>query len=264
MKIICLIKLIPDIENLQFDEKKKVLKRENTRLITNPDDETALAAALTIKEHDPETVVEIVSMAPERAIPRFEDLLRRDVDKGVLISDPLFVGSDSYVTSRILSTYLKNQRADCIFTGTHSLDGDTSHVPSQVAEQLQLDQMGNILQLDADPFFEGIGRVSVNVEGEILEFELDLPAVLSFEKSKSYKMPYIRYEDFQLDVKDKMEVLTSRELGLSKSEVGLEGSLTEVTRTFLKKVPQKDSLIVKNDEEGIEAVYQFLTEKGYL
>lgn len=264
MKIICLIKMLPDIENIQFDEKKKVLMRESTRLITNPDDETALAAALKIKAQYPETVVEIVSMAPQRAMRRFEDLLRREVDKGVLISDPLFVGSDTYVTSRILATYLKENRADCIFTGTHSLDGDTSHVPSQVAEQLQLDQMSNILELDINKFVEGLGRFTVNVEGEVLEFEMDLPAVLSFEKSKAYTMPYIQYQHFQLDVKDKMEVLTSQELQLTEEETGLKGSLTEVRRTFVKKIPHKDNLIVTCDDEGIETVYQYLKENGYL
>ena len=264
MKIICLIKLLPDIENIQFDEKKKVLMRENTRLITNPDDETALAAALMIKEQYPETVVEIVSMAPQRARVRFEDLLRRDVDKGVLISDPLFVGSDTYVTSRILSKYLNENRADCIFTGTHSLDGDTSHVPSQVAEALQMAQMSHVLRVDTDKFAKGIGRISVNMEGEVLEFELDLPAVLSFEKSKAYKMPYIRYQHFQLDVTHKMEVLTSQELQVTEAEVGLTGSLTEVRRTFMKEIPHKENLTVPSDDDGIETVYQFLKEKGYV
>ncbi len=264
MKIICLIKFIPDVENIQFDKKKNVLMRENSRLTVNPDDETALAAALKVKEKNPETIVEILSMGPERAIPKFQDLLRRDVDKGVLISDPLYVGSDTFVTSRILGTCLSKRMPDCIFTGTHSLDGDTSHVPAQIAELLDLSHINNVLNIDIDQLMGDKAVVKVNSEGETLEFRMSLPAVISFEKSKEYKMPYIRYEEFQRDVNEKMEILTNHHLQMKEEEVGLQGSMTEVEKTFMKNVIEKESIIVNNDDEGIEYVYKFLKEKGYL
>lgn len=264
MKIICLVKFIPDVENIQFDHKKNVLMREQAKLTINPDDETAIAAALKIKEQAPETLVEIITMGPKVVMRKFQDLLRRDVDKGILISDPLYVGSDTYATSRILGKYLKTRKADYIFTGTHSLDGDTSHVPAQIAEILGSCHMNNVITLDIDQLFQGTALLRVNNEGNTLQFQMNPPGIISFEKSREYKMPYIRYEDFQRDVSDKMEILTNQDLGLKEEEVGLAGSLTEVSRTFMKEIAQKDSITVKNDEEGIEAVYQFLKEKGYV
>ncbi|NBG88403.1 electron transfer flavoprotein subunit beta/FixA family protein [Isachenkonia alkalipeptolytica] len=264
MKIICLVKFIPDVENIQFDQKKNILMREKAKLKLNPDDEIALAAALKVKEAAPETNVEIVTMGPEGVSRKFQDLLRRDVDRGTLISDPLYVGSDTYATSRIIGEFLKTRRADCIFTGTHSLDGDTSHVPGQIAEILDIPQMNNVITVNIEQLLQGKGLLEVNSEGDILQFQMKLPGIISFEKSREYKMPYIRYEDFQRDVRDKMEVLTNQDLQLTEEEVGLSGSLTEVSRTFMKTMGKKENITVKNDEEGIERVYQFLKEKEYI
>lgn len=264
MKIICLLKFIPDVENIQFDQKKNILMREKAKLTLNPDDETALAAALKVKEQAPDTIVEILTMGPEGVQKKFQDLLRRDVDRGILISDPLYVGSDTYATSRIIGEFVKSMNGDCIFTGTHSLDGDTSHVPAQIAELLDLPQMNNVITLDITELVQGTGLLSVNREGDVLRFRMDLPGIISFEKSREYKMPYIRYEDFQRDVSDKMTVVTNQDLGLLKEAVGLSGSLTEVSRTFMKTTGKKENLTVKNDPSGIEAVYQFLKEKEYI
>ncbi len=264
MKIICLVKFIPDVENIQFDHKKNVLMREKAKLTLNTDDETALAAALKIKEQAPETSVEIVTMGPKEVSRKFQDLLRRDVNRGVLISDPLYVGSDTYATSRILGGFLKTREPDCIFTGTHALDGDTSHVPAQIAELLGIPQMNNVVTVDIPGLLQGQALLQVNSDGDILELQMTLPGIISFERSRAYKMPYIRYEDFQRDVSDKMEILTNQDLQLKEEDVGLSGSLTEVSRTFMKEVGQKQNITVKNDEDGIETVYQFLKEKDYL
>lgn len=126
MKIICLIKFIPDVDNFTYDYEKNVLVRENVKLILNPEDACALAFALRIKEKNHETFVEIVSMAPQSTIPLIEDLLRLNVDKATLISDKLYVGSDTYVTSKIIAKYLRKEEYDFILTGSHSLDGDTA------------------------------------------------------------------------------------------------------------------------------------------
>jgi electron transfer flavoprotein beta subunit len=95
LKIICLVKFIPDVDNFTYDYEKNVMVRENVKLILNPEDSCALALALKIKEKNLETFIEIVSMAPQSTIPLIEDLLRINVDKATLISDKFYVGSDT-------------------------------------------------------------------------------------------------------------------------------------------------------------------------
>ena len=147
MKIICLVKPVPDVERFVYDYERNVLVRDNVHLVINPEDATALARALRIRQNDPETIVETVTMAPRGAMPHIEDLLRRGVDRATLISDPLYVGSDTYATSRILSRFLAGQEFNLLLCGTHTLDGGTAHVPLQVAELLNLPGIAGVTEV---------------------------------------------------------------------------------------------------------------------
>ncbi len=85
MRILCLLKLVPDVDQLRYDRERNVLNRENARLLLNPEDATAVAPALGFKRADPGTTIEAVSMAPRRAMPHLEDLVRRGIDQATLI-----------------------------------------------------------------------------------------------------------------------------------------------------------------------------------
>ncbi len=264
MKIICLVKFTPDIENFIYDYEKNVLVRENTRMVINPDDACALALALKYKSKHPETVVEVVTMAPLSILPHVQDLIRRDVDSAAVISDKLYVGSDTYVTSKILAKYLMNQTFDLILTGTHAIDGDTSHVPSQIGERLDIDQLSNIIRVDEQLLSLTSATVDVDAEHSISTYEIELPAILSLQKESKYKLPYVKYVDIEKDVSDRIQIIDNAMLGFDQSEVGIDGSLTKVSRTYVKKMSKNDRVIVKNDEAGIETVYAFLKEKGFV
>lgn len=264
MKIICLVKFIPDVENFAYDYEKNVLVRENVKLILNPEDACALALALKIKEKNADTFIEIVSMAPKGVLPLLEDLLRRNVDKATLISDQMYVGSDTFVTSKIIAMYIGKQEFNCILTGTHSLDGDTSHIPSQIAELLQIGQLSNIVKVYGEELNKDSIEVLVDCEKAYLKYELALPCILSIGKESQLKLPFVKYKDLELDVSNRIFVITNETLGFTKDEVGLKGSLTKVNRTYTKKLDQKAKLVVQNDQEGIDTVYQFLKTKGYI
>ena len=264
MKIICLIKFIPDVDNFTYDYEKNVLVRENVKLILNPEDACALAFALRIKEKNIETFIEIISMAPQSTIPLIEDLLRRGVDKATLISDKLYVGSDTYVTSRIIAKYLREEEYDFILTGSHSLDGDTAHIPSQIAEILQISQLSNIVKVYEDSLEKDSVIVLVDCEKTLSKYEMVLPSVLSIGKESKYKLPFVKYKDLELNVRDRISVITNEELKFLHDEVGTYGSLTKVNRTFARKLNKKEKVVVSNDDEGIDAVYKFLKDKGFV
>lgn len=264
MKIICLIKFVPDIENFKYDYERNVLVRENVRMILNPDDACSVAFALKIKEQQPDTVVELVTMAPQSIIPQLEDLLRLGVDHASLLSDNAYVGSDTYVTSRILGRYLKEASFDCILTGTHTLDGDTSHVPAQIAELLGLSQMSNVVEIDEAAFCSERAVVLADEELSYGKYEVTLPSVISLQKDRKYKLPYIRYENLSLNVKDRIRVIQNEQLGFAQEQVGIRGSLTQISSTFTKPMEKKERLILRNDEAGIDLVYSFLKERGFV
>jgi electron transfer flavoprotein beta subunit len=270
MKILCLVKLVPDVDELRYDSERKVLVRDKVHQIINPEDATALAIALEIKADIPDTRIETVSMAPPGALPYLEDLIRRGVDSATLISDPRYVGSDTWATSRILAKYISiqsfdsTQAWDCIFCGTHTLDGGTAQVPAQTAEILGLSHLANIIQLDTTSLASGSAMVEVDAEEAVLQFSVDLPAFLGFQYLPKHKLPYIPYERISLDVTDSIRVLGNDELGLEESSIGLAGSLTQVRRIQAESYGSKNTQFVRADAEGVETILRFLKQKGFL
>ncbi|MFW5981053.1 MAG: electron transfer flavoprotein subunit beta/FixA family protein, partial [bacterium] len=179
-------------------------------------------------------------------------------------SDSLYAGSDTYATSKVLGHYLEGKEYDCILTGTHSLDGDTAHVPSQLGDILNLNQMSNIIKIDKDNFNKEKTIVTVDQGDKISTYEIKLPAILSLRKESAYKLPYIEYEKMSLDVSDDLNIVTNKELKLAEDKVGLKGSLTKVANTYDKQFAEKNKKIVENNDEGIDYVYSFLKEKGFV
>jgi electron transfer flavoprotein beta subunit len=259
-----MVKIVPDVDKFQFDLESNTVVRENVRMIINPDDVSGVGFALRIKSLRPETTVEVVTMAPHSARPLLNDLVKVGVDHVTWISDRVFSGSDSYATSRILSEYLKTASFDCIVTGTHAIDGDTSHVPSQLGELLELPQMSHIILIDENKFTESKAVFTVEDELSTSTYELELPGILSIQKESNYKMPYIKLKDINRDVSDRINIISNSELQLGPEEIGLKGSLTKVKRTFVKEYKKRDKHIVQNDEQGIETVYLFLKSKGFV
>jgi electron transfer flavoprotein beta subunit len=264
MRIVCLVKLVPDVDQLRYDRERNVLIRENVRLLLNPEDANAVAAALGVKRDAPGSHIEVVSMAPRGAMPHLEDLVRRGIDHATLISDPRHAGSDTWATSRVLARYLETRDFDSVFCGTHTLDGGTGQVPAQVAEALGLALMVGISTLvEVDPR-EGQAVVDVDGETALMRFSVALPAVLGFQYNPELKLPYIRYEDLNRDVSDRITVLGRGELGMDESELGLKGSLTQVRRVEADGLEAKEPVLLRVDPEGIDEVYRWLEQKGFL
>jgi electron transfer flavoprotein beta subunit len=264
MRIVCLVKPVPDVDQLRYDRETNVLIRENVRLLLNPEDANAVAAALAFKRDAPDTYIEVVSMAPRGALPHLEDLVRRGIDHATLISDPRHAGSDTWATSRVLARYLETRDFDCVFCGTHTLDGGTGQVPAQVAEALGLPVMVGISTLlELDP---RAAQAVVDVDGEaaLMRFSVALPAVLGFRYDPKHKLPYIRYEDLNRDVSDRIAVLGNDGLGMDDSELGLKGSLTRVRRVEVDGLEGKEPVLLRVDREGIDEVYRWLEQKGFL
>ena len=264
MRILCLVKPVPDVDQLRYDRERNVLVREQVRLMLNPEDATATAAALELRRVAPDTYIETVSMAPRGAMPHLEDLVRRGVDRATLVTDPRHAGSDTWATSRVLARYLATQDYDCVFCGTHTLDSGTGQVPAQIAEALGLPLMVGISSL-VDLISAGrAGRVDVDGETAMMRFSIALPAVLGFQYDPRRKLPPIRYEDLNRDVSGQVAVLGDNELGMDESELGLHGSLTQVRRLEADALEAKDPLRLRADQDGIDQVVRWLEQKGFL
>lgn len=264
MKIICVVKFVPDVDNFSYDYEKHRLIRENSRMMINPDDACAVGFALQLKKTFNNVHIEVLTMAPESVVPLVEDILRVDVDQGTIISDRLYAGSDTYATSLILGRYLSSCEYDCILTGSHAVDGDTAHIPAQLAALLSLNQMSGISGIEMESLNHKSAVIEVEDESAVTSYEVDLPAILSLTRESGYRLPYVRYKNLNMDVRDRLTRLSNTDLGFDESEVGAKGSLTTVVRATTKKFQERSRLVVGIDEPGIETVYDFLKEKGFI
>jgi len=259
MKIICLVKFVPKVDDFKYDYKQNILIREGVPMIINPDDACALEFALQTKDKNPEVRIEIVCMGPLSLQKSMEDLLRRGADFATLISDKLFVASDTFATAQVLSTYLQRNHFDLILSGSQTLDGDTGHIGPQVGELLALNQFSNVIKIETLTTNETI--IKVDDDTKILTLGLPLPALLSISKDSKYKLRFTKSQDFAKDVSQQLVVVSNDELSLSASDVGLKGSPTKIKKTFVAKHEKKAAKVFACDEEGIEAVYHFLKQQ---
>ena len=203
-------------------------------------------------------------MAPRRAMPHLEDLIRRGVDRATLITDRRFAGSDTWATSRVLARYLETRDYDVVLCGTDTLDSGTGQVPAQVAEALGLPLMVGVTDLVDVDLQAGRVVVDVNAEDALVRLAVALPAVLGFRYAPSRKLPPIRYEDLTRDVAGQVLVLGLSALGMDESELGLRGSLTQVRRIEADALESKTPLRVHADRDGIDEVFRTLNQMGLL
>lgn len=144
LKIIVLAKQVPDTRNVGKDAMKAdgTVNRGALAAIFNPEDLNALEQALRIKDKYPNAEVVILTMGPGRAAEIIREAMYRGADKGYLLTDRKFAGSDTLATSYALSMAIRKMEPySLVIAGRQAIDGDTAQVGPQVAEKLGLPQI---------------------------------------------------------------------------------------------------------------------------
>lgn len=135
MKVIVCVKQVPDTKGgVQFNPDG-TLNRAAMLTIMNPDDKAGLEAALRLKDQYGAEVT-VVTMG----LPKAEDVLREAMamgaDKGILVTDRVLGGADTWATSTTIAGAIRKLDYDLIITGRQAIDGDTAQVGPQIAEHL--------------------------------------------------------------------------------------------------------------------------------
>ncbi|MCS5422434.1 MULTISPECIES: electron transfer flavoprotein subunit beta/FixA family protein [Psychrilyobacter] len=262
MNIICLIKFVPNIDKFKYNYETNTLIRDGINMILNPHDSCAVELALQLKDKNDDVSITVVTMGSMTALENLKDVVRRGIDKGVLISDKSYAGSDSYVTSTILSEYLKKNDYDLILSGSRAQDGDTGHVGPQVASLLDINQFSDVTQVEN--IRDNMLDFKVELEDEILTLNSEIPILLSLKNNPKYKLRYPRYKELKKDVTDRIDIIDNKYLSIANEMIGLKGSPTKVIKAEPKQTINKAKKIVKCDNEGIDYVYNYLLERGFI
>lgn len=262
MKILVCIKQVPGTAAVEVDEETGVLKRDGVEAKMNPFDLFAIEQSLLLKEKYGGSV-DVITMGPNQAAAVLKEAVWMGADRGILISDRSFAGSDVVATSYTLSQGIRKAgRYDLILCGKQTTDGDTAQVGPETAEFLGIEHIANvekILEITGNKIF-----VLENQENCQRELCLSMPCLLTIEKDvntprlPSYKR---KMETCRLEIET---ICLSDFFDTDKKHYGLEGSPTQVERIF----PPEKNMSCKRYEGGTEALskalFQILLEKKFI
>jgi electron transfer flavoprotein alpha subunit len=175
LRIAVLIKQVPRVEEMELGPGR-VLRREGLELELNPYCRRAVSKGVElVKEFGGSATV--LTLGPPAAEDSLREAIAWGADRGVLVTDPAFAGSDTLATARALAAALElTGPFDLVLVGRNSVDADTGQVGPAVAELLGLPFVGGVKRLEINELKIAAG---CEQDDRVVEIETSLPAVLS-------------------------------------------------------------------------------------
>ena len=178
----------------------------------NPFDACAYEAALNI----PDAEIILLSMGVASTGPFLLELTRLGATKAVLLTDKMFVGSDTLATAYVLSKAMEKIKPDLVICGRQTLEGDTAQTGPMLATLCGYFLVTNVMQLHCVD-----ERVICNTRAEG-EQAATYPALITVERYNQLRFPSIRSKCGTLEIWD------ANELHVEAERCGLSGSPTRV------------------------------------
>ncbi|MBE0640460.1 MAG: electron transfer flavoprotein subunit beta/FixA family protein [Bacteroidales bacterium] len=282
-RIILLAKQVPDTRNVGKDAMKAdgTVNRGVLPAVFNPEDLHALELALRIKDKVPGTEIIVLTMGPTRAAEIIREAIYRGADKGYLITDRKFAGSDTLATSYVLSQAIRKlEPFHLVIAGRQAIDGDTAQVGPQTAEKLGLPQVTY-----AEDIIE-VGKESLvikrRLERGVETVRCRLPLTITVHSSaprcrariakRVMTFKHARtLSELQEETKDYTELYNARpyllieEWGVEDiqadiEKIGLSGSPTKVKKVDNVVFAQKDSIVISDSDTDVEQLMVQLIE----
>lgn len=282
LNIVVLAKQVPDTRNVGPDAMtpEGTVNRSALPAIFNPEDLNALEQALRLKDANPGTTVNVITMGPGRAAEVIREAMYRGADGGYLLTDRAFAGADTLATSYALSTAIKHvcPDVDLIIGGRQAIDGDTAQVGPQVAEKLGMNQITyteEVISLE-----NRVITVRRHIDGGVETVQSPLPVVLTVNGSAApcrprnvrrvmkYKRalapmelePGTEYSDLpyaeQYEQKPYLRIaqLTCADVNADLQQCGLAGSPTKVKAVENIVFKAKESKVLTDSDEDINGL----------
>src|SRR5215208_3979381 len=143
MKAICLVKQVPALGAIEFDEETKSLKREGVPAELNTFDRYAVQYGALLAD---ESVA--MTMGPPQAEDALRECLALGADRAIHLSDRVFAVADTIGTSRTHALAVRKEGADLVLCGRKALDSETWQVPAQVAAFLGWPHVTNVAAIE--------------------------------------------------------------------------------------------------------------------
>jgi len=233
LTIISLIKQVPLPSEMRMGEDG-LMDRTKAKSIINIDCSFGLEAGLQLRKKYPDARLIVCSMGPASFETALRTAISMGYDEAYLLSDRKLGGSDTYATGLALSTMLKHlgftkdsKEPFIILAGRQTSDGDTAHVPSQVAENIGIPQATFVETVKPDDSGNVVAKRII--EGGYQMLKLPMPCVISLTPtgipprkpslSGAIKARSLKITTFGID-----------DIGLGTEKIGINGSPTIVVK----------------------------------
>lgn len=259
MNIIVCVKQVPGTNEVKMNKETNTIIREGIESIINPFDTYAIEEALQLKDKLGGKI-----SALSMGIPQTADLLKRamalGVDEAFLLSDRAFAGADSLATSYALYLGVKKiNNFDLIICGKQATDGDTAQVGPSLAEKLDIPHVTYVNKIEE--IKEGYIRCQRLTTNGYEIIEATLPALITVVEDLNVpRLPSIK--NLREAMNKEVTTLTSVDVNADTKFTGLNGSPTQVVKTFIPEFNVNSEIIDGTPEEQATKLVDSLFSLG--
>ena len=260
MKVVVCIKQVPDTKGGVKFKPDGTLDRGAMLAIMNPDDKAGLEAALRLKDQYGAEVT-VLTMGLPKAEAVLREAFAMGADKGILVTDRVLGGADTWATSSTIAGALRNLDYDLIITGRQAIDGDTAQVGPQISEHLNLPVISYAEEIKVDDKAMTV-EVKRQFEDRYHIVKAKMPCLitaLSELNEPRYMTPGGIFDAFEKEV----TVWGRNDLkDVDDSNLGLKGSPTQIAKASDKvKKGQGEKIAPDSVDEAVDYIVGKLTEK---
>lgn len=262
MEILVCVTRVPDTaENeIEVNSDGTDIDRDDLVYSVNEWDNYAVEEAIQIRDRVGGSVT-VITVGDEEA----EEVLRREMamgaDKGILLADDGFEGSDGLGIARILKAAIDKGNYDLILTGAQSEAG-SGEVGGMLAALLEVPYASLVNQIEiVDDSKIKAGR---EVEGGNIEInEMALPCVLSIQTGIN-EPRYVGIRGIRKVASLDIPTLGMADLGLESAGVGPAGAKVRRLDYFVPELGEGAEMLEGDTEEVIAKLIELLKANGGL
>ena len=262
MEILVCAKRVPDMaENeIQLNGAGTDIERDDLVYSVNEADNYAVEEALQIVARTGGNVT-VVTVGGEED----EEVLRREMamgaNRGVLISDDAFNGSDGRGIAAILKAFVQTEHYDLILTGVQAEDG-CAQVGGMLAAMLDYPFASLVTSIEVlESRKLKIGR---EIEGGSKEINaIDLPCVLSIQTGIN-EPRYVGMRGIRQVASVPIPTLGASDLGVDTDAVGEAAAKARRMDYFVPPAGKGAEMLAGSREEVIDKMMDLLKAKGGL
>lgn len=260
MEILVCVKRVPDTAENEIEVRSDGTDIERDDLVysVNEWDNYAVEEAIQIRDKVGGSVT-VITVGDEES----EEVLRREMamgaDKGILLSDDAFEGSDGKGLAGILKAEIEKGNYDLILTGAQADDG-AGQVGGMLAAMLDLPYASLVNSVEViDDKKMKVGR---EIEGGNQEMnEIDLPCVLSIQTGIN-EPRYVGIRGIRKVASLEIPVHGASDIGISSDSVGEAGAKVKRLDYFMPELGEGAEILEGSMEEIAEKLVELLKAKG--